>query len=53
MDHATPLWTPSPARIEQAVITRYRRWLTARRLVLHFQRDASVVGLRVDAVEPP
>jgi len=30
-----------------------RRWLTARRLVLHFQRDASVVGLRVDAVEPP
>jgi hypothetical protein len=30
-----------------------RRWLTARRLVLQFQRDAALVGLRVDAVEPP
>jgi hypothetical protein len=30
-----------------------RRWLTARRLVLQFPRDAALVGLRVDAVEPP
>lgn len=30
MDQATPLWTPSAARIDDAAITRYRRWLAAR-----------------------
>lgn len=30
-----------------------RRWLTDRRLALHFLHDAATVGLRVDAVEPP
>ncbi len=50
MDHATPLWTPSPARIEQAVITRYRRWLTARH-GLEFADYESLWRWSVDAPE--
>ena len=34
-DYGTVLWEPSPERIEQAQITRYRRWLAQRGVAVH------------------